>query len=259
MLPGENAAPLGGVDEARWRAARAQVLAVASAAAGTLDDETLAGGLASVAQIPLDVAKVINTLHLPEDAGEHAAGLERILGRIPDGWGRWIGCDAGWYPLLIDLDRQIAALLPEYEIHQVKEKYGTLRFYWGLPEREPACCLELAAKDPRPVPGPVSGPFAPKDRTFEEQGALDAWIARTEDHLLSSEHQEGSWALEERPEMAFQVALASQAMKLVSVAEAGSAHACERCGSAGKTLSRGGWLKTLCGTCATKLGYLQQR
>jgi hypothetical protein len=71
---------------------------------------------------------------LPEDAGEHSEGLLEILRRIPDGWGRWISCSSGWYPLLIELDEKLAEIAPEYEVHQVKEKFGTLRYYIGMPE-----------------------------------------------------------------------------------------------------------------------------
>jgi hypothetical protein len=260
MLPGESAAPLSGVDAARWQAAQAQILAVASAAAdGTLDEETLAGGIAAASQVPLDIEKVLNAVHVPEDAGEHAAGLERILRRIPDGWGRWIGCDAGWYPLLVELDQKLAALLPEYEIHQVKEKYGTLRFYWGMPWREPACCMARAETDPRPLPGPVSGPLVPKDRTPAAQQMLDEWFARVQAHLFSSEHQEGSRTLEEGAEVERLAGAAAQAQELVNAAEAASARTCEQCGDGGEMRSRGGWLKTLCDACATQLGYLPEQ
>jgi hypothetical protein len=52
-----------------------------------------------------------------------------MLLRIPDGWGRWIGCSQGWNPLITELDAHLAELCPEYELHQVKENYGTLRYY----------------------------------------------------------------------------------------------------------------------------------
>lgn len=260
MLPGEKATPLGGVDAARWQATQAQIMSVASAAAdGTLDGETFAGGVAAVTQVPLDSEKVINALHVPEDAGEHAEGLERILRRIPDGWGRWIGCDSGWYPLLVELDQKLAALLPEYEIHQVKEKYGTLQFYWGMPWREPTCCIELAETDPRPLPGPVAGPLVPKDRTPEAQQMLDEWFARAQAHLSSSEHQEGLRALEEGAEVERLAGFAAEAHKLVAEAEARSACTCEQCGGAGDLRSRGGWVKTLCDACSAQLGYLPEQ
>jgi hypothetical protein len=68
---------------------------------------------------------------LPEDAGKHAEGLLKILERIPEHWGRWISCGSGWYPLLIELNEKLAQIEPDYEIHQVKEKFGTLRYYIG--------------------------------------------------------------------------------------------------------------------------------
>lgn len=71
----------------------------------------------------------INLPHIPEDAGEHLAGIVEVLSRIPDGWGRWISCDAGWYPLITELGAELAAIDPNYVVHQIKEKFGTLRFY----------------------------------------------------------------------------------------------------------------------------------
>jgi len=76
-----------------------------------------------------DFAASLNAIHMPNDAGEYEAALEVIMRRIPDGWGRWISCDAGWYPIIVELDRDLAALDPDYELHQVKEKFGGLRFY----------------------------------------------------------------------------------------------------------------------------------
>lgn len=76
-----------------------------------------------------DFAESPDALHLPKDAGEHTIALEAILRRIPDGWGKWISCDAGWYPIIVELDRDLAALDPDYELNQVKEKFGGLRFY----------------------------------------------------------------------------------------------------------------------------------
>jgi hypothetical protein len=45
----------------------------------------------------------------------------------------WYGCDApdGWKWIVEDCDRLLARLDPEYEIHQIKEKFGTLRYYYG--------------------------------------------------------------------------------------------------------------------------------
>lgn len=82
-------------------------------------------------EIAADPEAFLNTPHVPDDAGEYAAGLAAILNRIPKGWGRWIDCGRGWYPLIVETDQKLAAIDPTYEVHQVKEKFGGLRYYFG--------------------------------------------------------------------------------------------------------------------------------
>lgn len=77
----------------------------------------------------IDPIAMRERMNVPEDAGEWEEGLVRILSRIPDGWGRWIRCGKGWYPLVCGLDMALAELDPDYEVHQVKEKFGTLSYY----------------------------------------------------------------------------------------------------------------------------------
>lgn len=45
----------------------------------------------------------------------------------------WYGCIApdGWKDLVLEADQMLAFIDPDYEIQQVKEKFGTLRFYFG--------------------------------------------------------------------------------------------------------------------------------
>jgi hypothetical protein len=253
---GAHAEPLDGPDKERWALIGSQIDAIAGAASdGTLDAETLAGGSRAVSQVPLDMSTVLDALHVPADAGEHAAGLERMLRRIPNGWGRWVSCDAGWYPLLVRLDENISALLPEYEIHQMKEKYGTLRFYWGLPELLPVCCQDLNETDPRPLPEAVSGPTVPTTRTPEAQATMEAWFDRLCAHLDSPEHAKGRAALVASVEVAHRNAAAGAVGQLVADAEAASAHTCERCGAPARMCSQGVWMKTLCVPCRDELGY----
>ncbi len=58
-----------------------------------------------------------------------AMDLEFLLERIPEDWARTLDVGAGWFPLLANLDRQLAALAPNYVLYQCKSKYGSLRFY----------------------------------------------------------------------------------------------------------------------------------
>ncbi|MEX0948315.1 MAG: hypothetical protein WD296_05890 [Acidimicrobiia bacterium] len=80
--------------------------------------------------VPIDWDACLNAIRVPGDAGEWSADLEAMLRRIPDGWGRWIRVGPGWYPIVVALDRKLAALFPDYRLLQVKEKFGGLRYYW---------------------------------------------------------------------------------------------------------------------------------
>lgn len=42
-----------------------------------------------------------------------------------------IQCDSGWDDLISDLDKELSGIDPNYVIHQVKEKFGGLRFYFA--------------------------------------------------------------------------------------------------------------------------------
>lgn len=35
----------------------------------------------------------------------------------------------GWHPLIIELDKKISEIDPDYELDQVKEKFGQLRYF----------------------------------------------------------------------------------------------------------------------------------
>ena len=57
--------------------------------------------------------------------------LENVLSRFEDGWFVTIQCESGWDDLIADLDRELSSIDPSYVVHQVKEKFGGLRFYFA--------------------------------------------------------------------------------------------------------------------------------
>ncbi len=117
-------------DEPREAALRAAVLDFSAAVVGGgATKEELVAALEAVRQIPIDLERMTNALHVPSDAGEHEDTLLALLERIPDGWGRWIQCGPGWYPILARLEEQLNQIDPDYQVLQIKEKFGTLRFY----------------------------------------------------------------------------------------------------------------------------------
>ncbi|WP_234713704.1 MULTISPECIES: hypothetical protein [Mycolicibacterium] len=123
-------------EKASLAASRAAVDDLATAIVQGADPEEAASALAAARQAntQLDREALLNKIHMPDDAGEYEDALRRIMMRIPDGWGRWISCPRGWYPIVIDFDRSLAEIDPDYELHQVKEKYAGLRYYFGTSE-----------------------------------------------------------------------------------------------------------------------------
>lgn len=53
----------------------------------------------------------------------------KVLERIPKNWGRHIRCDEGWFDIIEELDKKLAAIDPDYVLLQCKEKFGGLRYY----------------------------------------------------------------------------------------------------------------------------------
>jgi len=161
--------------------------------------------------------------------------------RIPDGWGRCISCDAGWYPIIVELDAALANLDPNYEVQQVKEKYGTLRYYCEpAPCAEAECDKQFMAAHPRPK--------SMGDPGFQKWA--DLWDA----HCETPEHDAGFTAVHD-PWIAHRDEMWSKFDALVRAAEKKSAKTCERCGQPGSIRGRRGWVKTLCDDCASVGGW----
>jgi len=129
--PGEHAKPLSGELAENWAASTGH-LREASAALRRGDRESAVEAFRAALDESLttvDLVEVRDALHVPEDSGDLAPAIEAILRRIPDGWGRWVTMSRGWYPIIVELDRRLAELDEDYVVHQVKEKFGGLRYY----------------------------------------------------------------------------------------------------------------------------------
>jgi hypothetical protein len=62
------------------------------------------------------------------------AVLEAVLARFGDRWPASVACGPGWYQLVADCDRELAAMCEQYVLCQVKEKFAGLRYYFSLPD-----------------------------------------------------------------------------------------------------------------------------
>lgn len=74
-------------------------------------------------------------------------GLALTLARFCEQWPAVIECGPGWYPIVAELDRGIAAADPAARYCQIKEKFGGLRVYLDSAETPEVEALILAAED----------------------------------------------------------------------------------------------------------------
>jgi len=56
---------------------------------------------------------------------------QHIQKRIDAGKGCDSGIGKGWLQIVINVDKQLSAINPDYRIDQIKEKFGGLRFYFS--------------------------------------------------------------------------------------------------------------------------------
>lgn len=79
---------------------------------------------------PKQSAGTVGAEYLPDGvAPEFRDRLAGLMMRIPARWGRYLSYDRGWDRIVAELSDSLARLSPYFEVHQVKEKFGSLRFY----------------------------------------------------------------------------------------------------------------------------------
>lgn len=63
---------------------------------------------------------------------------ERLFPKFQERYFKEIECSDGWLELINELDLKITELVPNYEILQIKEKFGGLRYYvFWPPDSDP--------------------------------------------------------------------------------------------------------------------------
>jgi hypothetical protein len=72
--------------------------------------------------------------HLQHLIARQKEVLGSLLDRIDTAYGAIIQCEEGWWPIIKELDDALAKLDPHYEVQQIKEKFGGLRYYCSLSE-----------------------------------------------------------------------------------------------------------------------------
>jgi len=56
--------------------------------------------------------------------------IETLKSKIDPNYGQYISVDEGWYQIVVDCDKELTAIDPNYRIFQIKEKFGGLRYYF---------------------------------------------------------------------------------------------------------------------------------
>lgn len=69
---------------------------------------------------------------MSDSSSDEYPELQLILSRISSEMGQNIGTGPGWYPIIVELDRQLAEIDPGYTVHQVKQKLSELRVYFEV-------------------------------------------------------------------------------------------------------------------------------
>lgn len=114
----------------------------------------------------------------PEDTA--IAGIEsRLESRFAPGWPACLEVPEQWLPHLAELDRNLADVDPTYQLSQVKEKWGGLRYYIA-DDADLACCTTWW--DAHPVPTPA------------DEAANTAWNDGYATHLESTAHTDADQA-----------------------------------------------------------------
>jgi hypothetical protein len=55
--------------------------------------------------------------------------IEKLKQKIVPGYRKSIDVDEGWYQLVVDCDKELTGVDPNYQIYRVKEKFGGLHYY----------------------------------------------------------------------------------------------------------------------------------
>jgi len=150
----------------------------------------------------------------------------------------------GWVPIVEQLDKDISELDPDYNITQVKEKFGTLRYYCDY--SEPELPLGITGEEVWAIGRAVSDIYRELQKIDDPEG----WYGKGVEFEPIPEWKEKQLREDYKHLKSLKGKL-QPIQKLIDDAEALSAVTCEWCGDEGKARS-GGWTLTLCDGCSEK-------
>ena len=134
-------------------------------------------------------------------------------------WG--MECGNGWFELLDDMCHDVTHLIGDQDVkliaHQVKEKFGGLRFYHAI---------------------------------LKETTWFDKISCKIRNFMFNRKWGVAYWKIIDFRKK-FYTTISEQISDIIDIAEVKSYATCEICGNPGEVRS-GGWIKTLCDPCEEK-------
>ena len=61
---------------------------------------------------------------------ELSVAIQQLAKKIKPPYYSTIEVDEGWYQLVLDCDKELSEIDPKYDLQQIKEKFGGLRYYF---------------------------------------------------------------------------------------------------------------------------------
>lgn len=61
---------------------------------------------------------------------ELSTAIQKLAKKIKPPYHSTIDVDEGWYKLVLDCDKELSDIDPKYDLQQIKEKFGGLRYYF---------------------------------------------------------------------------------------------------------------------------------
>lgn len=89
--------------------------------------------------------------------------LQPVIDRIPEEWGKYTSVGEGWDEIILDLDKGLAEIDPNYVVLQCKEKFGGLRYYTEFSQ-------DLSEEDQEKFEGLVRAAEKKSEETCESCG-----------------------------------------------------------------------------------------
>ena len=73
--------------------------------------------------------------------------VAKLIDKFMPEYYKSVDVDEGWYQLVIDCDRELTQIDPHYQIAQIKEKFGGLRYYFHPSQSDTSSAMhEVVAK-----------------------------------------------------------------------------------------------------------------